>query len=56
MTGTDTGLFREGRLKDLAESTKVLKVIHAATADSSACAKVGVNLWNVYDTAIAHKV
>ena len=45
-----------GRLKEVLENPKVVKVMHAAVADCQALKNQDINLWNLYDTAYAHKV
>ena len=55
-TGRNRSLLTKGRLKELMESPDVLKVMHACSGDILAVYKEGIRLWNLYDTALAHKV
>ncbi|XP_064599289.1 piRNA biogenesis protein EXD1-like [Liolophura sinensis] len=48
-------LLQPGFLKDLLESTKIVKIIHSCRGDSAALrAQFEVNLHNVFDTQVAH--
>ncbi|XP_064486922.1 egalitarian protein homolog [Ornithodoros turicata] len=50
-------LMNEGKLKDLLESTNVVKVMHDCRNDSVALAQqFGIQLRNVFDTQAAHAV
>ncbi|XP_052081834.1 uncharacterized protein LOC127719646 isoform X4 [Mytilus californianus] len=54
---TNTDLFRKGKLKDILQSDKPIKVIHSCAGDSAALYhQFGIKLKNVFDTQIAHLV
>jgi hypothetical protein len=55
-TGLNDRLFSSGGLKELFEDGGLVKVLHAATGDCLGFYRAGVQLWNLYDTALAHKV
>jgi hypothetical protein len=55
-TGMNPKIIYEGKLKRLLEDETVMKVFHAGTGDCMAVYKLGVQMVNIYDTAIAHSV
>ncbi|XP_052081828.1 ribonuclease D-like isoform X1 [Mytilus californianus] len=54
---TNTDLFRKGKLKDILQSDKPIKVIHSCAGDSAALYhQFDIKLNNVFDTQVAHLV
>ncbi|CAG2215983.1 EGL [Mytilus edulis] len=54
---TNKNLFRKGKLKDLLQSEKPVKVIHSCAGDSAALYhQFGIKLTNVFDTQASHLV
>ena len=44
------------RLSELLEAPHITKVMHASSVDCMSAYKDGVNIWGLYDTAVAHRV
>ncbi|XP_076111576.1 uncharacterized protein LOC143079833 [Mytilus galloprovincialis] len=54
---TNKNLFQKGKLKDILESEKIIKVMHSCRGDSAALYfQFEVLLENVFDTQVAHLV
>ena len=55
-TGLNNKLLIEGKLKNLLESSNILKIFHGGINDCMEIFKSGVKIANMYDTALAHNI
>ena len=54
--GVNRRLLVEGNLKNLLESSSILKIFHGGINDCIEVLKSGVKISNIYDTALAHNI